>query len=115
MKTSIIAAITALSSLAAANPLSKRFNVSVTFYGENGESYGMLFPTDTSSVEISKYISSVFGHSSHLRSKPDGSLPHHLAWGRILYLRWRRGRDCRHLRRGRQDSGDSSGYEVGEL
>jgi hypothetical protein len=54
MKTSIIAAITALSSLVAANPLNKRFNVSVTFYGENGDSYGMLFPTDTSRVEISK-------------------------------------------------------------
>jgi hypothetical protein len=52
MKTSIIAAITALSSLVAANPLNKRFNVSVTFYGENGDSYGMLFPTDTSRVEI---------------------------------------------------------------
>ncbi|KAL5357318.1 hypothetical protein BJX96DRAFT_144262 [Aspergillus floccosus] len=52
MKTSIIAAITALSSLAAANPLNKRFDVSITFYGENGESYSMLFPTDRTNVDI---------------------------------------------------------------
>lgn len=51
----ITATLTALISatLAAATPLDKRFDVSATFHGANGQSYTMSFPTDDSSVDIS--------------------------------------------------------------
>ena len=56
MKASTLAVtLTTLFSLATATPLEKRFDVSATFHGANGESYSMLFPTDDSYVDISMF------------------------------------------------------------
>lgn len=43
----------AVASLAAATPLEKRIDVSITFHGEGDESYSMGFPDDHTQVKIS--------------------------------------------------------------
>ncbi|KAF9889429.1 hypothetical protein FE257_007331 [Aspergillus nanangensis] len=54
MKTiAIVAVLGTLASLATANPVEKRFDVSITFYGVNNEdSYTKSFPTDRTNVQI---------------------------------------------------------------
>jgi hypothetical protein len=58
MKSSILAAtMTALAALSAARPTaieaeSRQFQVSVTFYGENDQSYSLLVPADRTVVHI---------------------------------------------------------------
>ncbi|KAL2837151.1 hypothetical protein BJX68DRAFT_273200 [Aspergillus pseudodeflectus] len=61
MKSSILAAtMTALAALSAATPTaieaeSRQFQVSVTFYGENDQSYSLLVPADRTVVHIGTY------------------------------------------------------------
>lgn len=105
MKTFTITAvaIAALTSLGLANPLEKRFDVSLTFYGPDGKTYGASIPTDGSRVDFSMRTFSNLVRSKILTKpnrQPHGGPQNHFSRRRILHPRWQERRVGCDLRRG---------------
>jgi hypothetical protein len=120
MKSSILAAtMTVLAALSAAAPTaieaeSRQFQVSVTFYGENDQSYSLLVPADRTVVHIgTSFIAfphppsiskSSYGTDEMLTFSANRQPPHRpqsdFTRRRILYVCRCGGRECGYLRRG---------------